>query len=292
MPNNLAIYIKSPDVLARFQDVLGRGANGYVQSVIIAASATEDLKKCTEISVVRAALRAASLGLSCDPAQKEAYLVPRNRKIKGKSGAKDTWIKEASFEPHYLGLYKLAMRTGKYWVINVVPIMKGQDVKMGMDGLHYVYEGEMKVDHFPVSRITAKNIAGVTGWLGYYKTTKGFEKTAYMSVDEIMEHAHTYSDAFKGKNSEYSLWNEKSNHLATMQMKTVLRELLKWADTSGDAGLALQSALEGDADIIEAEEVDEVDATFPENLDAAELETAEEAKRTTQQNLDELGFGE
>lgn len=288
MSNNLAVYMKSPEVITRFQDILGNGANGYVQSVIIAASDPK-LAGCTEVSVVRAALRAASLGLSCDPVQKEAYLIPRNRKIKGKNGAKDQWVKEAQFEPHYLGLYKLAMRTGKYWVINVVPVMKGQEVVMGIDGLHFVVdENGMKADHFPVNRVTAKNIDGVIGWLGYFKTTKGFEKTSYMSVDEIMEHAHTFSDAFKGDNSEYSLWAEKSKHLATMQMKTVLRDLLRWADTSGDSGEALRQALSGD--VVDAEIEDEVDSEFPENLDEIEQETAEDAERTAQQSLEELGF--
>jgi recombination protein RecT len=287
MTTNLAVYIKSPEIMQRFQDVLGRGANSYVQSVIIAAS-DEKLAGCTEVSVVRAALRAASLGLSCDPVQKEAYLVPRNRKIKGKNGAKDTWVKEASFEPHYLGLYKLAMRTGKYWVINVIPVMKGQDVEMGIDGLHFIYENGMKVDHFPVNRVTAKNIDGVQGWLGYFKTTKGFEKTSYMTVDEIMEHAHTFSDAFKGDNSKYSLWDENSKHLATMQMKTVLRDLLKWADTSGDAGAALRAALESSDEVVdaEAEDVDGVDSAFPPVTESAEEESEE--PHTEQENIDVL----
>ena len=259
MPNNLAVYIHRPEEIQKFQAILGKSANSYVQSVIIAA-ADGKLAECTEQSVVRAALRAASLGLSCDPAQKEAQLIPRGKNV----GTKDNprWVKEASFEPHYLGLYKLAMRTGKYWVINVVPIMKGQEVKMGMDGLHFVYENGMKVDHFPVSRITAKNIDGVEGWLGYFKTTKGFEKTSYMSVDEIMEHAHTYSDAFKGSNSKYSLWDENSKHLGTMQMKTVLRDLLKWADTSGEAGAVLQAALEASDEIVDVD-AEEVDDEYP-----------------------------
>jgi len=257
MTSNLSLYIKRPETLKLFQDIVGRSANGYVQSVIIAASASQELMQCTEQSVVRAALRAASLGLSCDPAQREAHLVPRNRNAGTKQSP--SWVKEASFEIHYLGLYKLAIRTGKYWTINVIPILKNQEVMMGIDGLHFVYEGDMKIDHFPVDRVTAKNIAGVKGWLGYFKTTRGFEKTSHMSVEEIMDHAAKFSKSYQKdleNNTRFSLWSNP-DLLPTMQMKTVLRDLLRWADTSGDAGAALSEALKHDSEeIIDAESVD------------------------------------
>src|SRR5690242_7865843 len=89
----LSEYIRQPETLQRFTDLLGAGGNAYVQSVVIAASATEDLQKCTPQSIVRAALRAASLGLSCDPALKQAWLVPYNKKVKTPQG--ETWVKEA-----------------------------------------------------------------------------------------------------------------------------------------------------------------------------------------------------
>lgn len=260
MTTDLALYIKRPNVIQQFQDVLGRGANGYVQSVIIASQSNDELMKCTEISIVRAALRAASLGLSCDPAQREAHLVPRNKNV----GSRDnpSWVKEASFEIHYLGLYKLAIRTGKYWTINVIPINKKQDVMMGIDGLHYVYEGNTKIDHFPVSRVTAKNLPDVKGWLGYFKTTKGFEKTSYMTVEEIMEHAEKFSKSYQKDiqgNSKKSKWSDP-DILPTMQMKTVLRDLLKWADTSGDAGAPLAEALKHDSDDVIEADLESVDS--------------------------------
>ena len=113
----LARYIRQPDQLEKFSNVLGDGANAYVQSVLLAVSNSNDLMECTHNSVVRSALRAASLGLSCDPAVKQAWLVPYNRKMKRKNKdgrTEEYWIKEAQFQPHYLGLRTLAMRTGKY----------------------------------------------------------------------------------------------------------------------------------------------------------------------------------
>ena len=58
----LAVYMKRPDVLSKFTDVLGeRESKPYVQSVLIAVAGSPDLMKCTNESIFRSALRAASL---------------------------------------------------------------------------------------------------------------------------------------------------------------------------------------------------------------------------------------
>ena len=79
-------YPRQANNFQRFVDVLGKDASSYVQSVIIAANSTEDLRRCTPRSIFQSALRAASLGLSCDPAQREAWLVPYNIKVKTFNG--------------------------------------------------------------------------------------------------------------------------------------------------------------------------------------------------------------
>jgi len=171
MTSNLAVYIKQSDNIQKFKDVLGNGANGYIQSVIIAASATEALMNCSEQSIVRAALRAASLGLSCDPAQKEAYLVPR--KGKPVSNLIISVSINCNANREVLG-YQCSTS------------YEGQEVKMGIDGLHFVYENGMKVDHFPVNRITAKIwMVYRVGWV-ISRQRKASRKQAYMSVEEIM----------------------------------------------------------------------------------------------------------
>jgi len=237
-PGGLVEFFKRPEVIQKFRSVLGNKTNAYVQSVLIACTANPDLMTCQPESILRSALRAASLELSCDPAMKQAYLVP----IKGK----------AEFWPHYLGLYNLAMRTGKYWLINVTPVYAGQRVlQNSITGMHYLtLAGIGLIENDQVSKLLSKGYRDVTsgntetiiGYLGYFKTTKGFEKTVYMSIDEIHQHASTFSPSY---NNPKSLWNDK-RHLPTMEMKTVLKELMRWADLSGDANDALRSALDVD----------------------------------------------
>ena len=245
----LASYIRTPETLERFTDLLGANSRAYIQSVIIAAGSTDDLMKCTPQSIVRSALRAASLGLSCDPALKQAWLVPYNKNV----GTRDNpqWVKEAQFQPHYKGLHTLAMRTGKYVIINVSPVYKGQRVMEDpLTGLHAVQDGNALGQ--PAAYNSAYTI-DVTlrrskeneriGWLGYFKTTKGFQKSVWMSSIEIDDHARKYVKDYE-KNPN---WND-SEKRAVMEMKTVLKQLLSWADLSGVENLKLAEALQADTE--------------------------------------------
>jgi len=245
-PKELAVYLKEPNIVKKFEDVLGsRDAMPYVQSVLIAVSESDALRECTHSSILQSALRAASLGLSCDPAVKQAWLVPYNKNIAPK-GSPPKWVKVCQFQPHYMGLYNLAMRTGKYLNINVSPIYEGTNVfEDAITGKHVVtyddrgdlfYEPEGKN---PAYRNVTVRRSGdkdkkIIGWIGYIKAKQGQEKTVYFSVDEIEEHAQKYvkdylDDKNKVKNPN---WKDPEKR-KVMEMKTVLKALLNWADKSG-----------------------------------------------------------
>lgn len=263
-------YMRKPEHLARFSDILGKEREGqaYVQSVLIAVSASPELMKCTPQSIMRAALRAASLGLSCDPALKQAWLVPYNKK------QGDNWVSEAQFQPHYKGLYTLAMRTGKYWQINVSPVDDGQRVlENTLTGLHAVREDNGNVGlpssfNSAYTDVTVRRSKDkkVIGWIGYFKTKKGFEKSVYMSSVEIDDHARKYVKGYE-KNQNWSDPEKRQ----VMEMKTVLRQLLSWADMSGTENSQLVEALQSEEPIeVQAEEVTESELkTVPMNYDSA-----------------------
>lgn len=245
-PNNtkaltVSEYMRKPESIARFSEVLGdKNAAPYIQSVLIAVSSSEQLMKCTPQSIMRSALRAASLGLSCDPALKQAWLVPYNKKNKD-----GTWSTEAQFQPHYKGLYTLAMRTGKYWTINVSPVYEGQRVlENPLTGLHLVQDGSQvgmpQSYNGAYQDVTTrrKKELRVIGWIGYLKTKKGAEKSVWMSSAEIDDHASKYvKDYDKNPN-----WNDAEKR-PVMEMKTVLRQLLSWADLSGNESADLIEAM-------------------------------------------------
>lgn len=290
-------YIRQPESLARFEEILGRDAAPYVQSVIIAVSASDDLMACTPRSVVRAALRAASLGLSCDPAVKQAWLVPYNRNT-AKKGQPPKYVKEAQFQPHFLGLYFLAMRTGKYWIINVSPIYENQRVfENPLTGLHAVQEengfmGQPQSFNAAYSRdVTVRRSQGkkVIGWLGYFKTKKGFEKSVYMSLEEIDEHAQQHVKDY-GKNPN---WQDPAKR-PTMEMKTVLRALMNWADKTGvEHSQQLREALQADEQIdAETEDLPEAFESSVSTVTADEEQAGDPENEHISQaeKISQLGF--
>lgn len=252
---NVSEFMRKPEVLSRFVDVLGndRAAQSYIQSVLIAVSSSDELMKCTPQSIMKVALRAASLGLSCDPALKQAWIVPYNSKRKD-----GTYEKQAQFLPHYKGLYTLAMRTGKYWQINVSPVYEGQRVfENPLTGLHAVkdegsnFMGQPEAYNSAYSMdvtVRRKKNMKVIGWIGYFKTKKGFEKSIWMSSAEIDDHAHQYVKGYDNNQN----WNDPEKR-PVMEMKTVLRQLLSWADLSGIEDTKLIDALKEDDETINAE---------------------------------------
>lgn len=283
----LSIYLKEPNVVKKFEDVLGsQDAMPYIQSVLIAVADNDALKECTHTSILQSALRAASLKLSCDPAVKQAWLVPYNKNIAGK-GQPAKWVKVCQFQPHYMGLYNLAMRTGKYININVSPIYEGTRVfEDPVTGKHvvkyddrgdYFYEPEAKNPAYrdvTVRRSGDKN-KKIIGWIGYFKTRIGFEKTLYMSADEIEEHAAKYVKDYFDDNGKVKNPNWKDTEKRkVMEMKTVLKALLNWADKSGT--VVHSKELTEAIAIDNGEEVIDAEATI------AEENTDEENKEKTQ----------
>ena len=246
----IADLMRKPDVVERFAALVGKEANQYIQSVLITVATDLKLSDCTPNSILRSALQAASLGLSCDRSVKQAWIVPYNAKIKGENGAPDRWEKQAQFQPHYLGLYNLAMRTNKYKVINVSPVPQGWTVEYDiLTGLHSVKMPSglgAHVAYLP----TKKDAAEAQGWIGYFETYKGFKKTVYWSVEDIEAHAAKYSKSYK---EGFSPW-KKPETRPTMQMKTVLLDLLKWADLTGTENSNLRQAMEAaEAEYVEGD---------------------------------------
>lgn len=213
--NYLAIkkYGKSEEIQQIFQGIVGEDkANGYIYSVIVAVSANQDLQKCTPQSIFRSAARAATLGLSCDPALGQAHLVP----------FKD----EATLIPGWRGIRDMAYRTGQVAMINVGFLAEGQE------WIEDQLTGKSRIEGKPES-------ANPIGYFAYLKTLSGREHTLYMSIDEIIDHKEKYA---KGYQRSQSAWNTDFEKMAK---KTVLSQLLKrWAtlDPAGAVVANLESA--------------------------------------------------
>ncbi|MFA6204319.1 MAG: recombinase RecT [Gallionella sp.] len=185
--------------IVRFAAMLGSKpyAMSYISSAMLAVANSPDLMECTPSSVFNSVMRAAALRLSCDPAMKQAHIVPFYNNKTGK--------RDAQFIPGYVGLNQMAMRTGKYRVLNCSYIREGQvidiDELTGIPNIHGQRSGDT-----------------ILGYFHYFELFDGFKHILYMTVEELHAHGQKYA-------AKNPLW--KSNFDA-MARKTVTRlHLLK-----------------------------------------------------------------
>lgn len=236
-----------PEIIEKFQAILKTGTNAYIQSALLCIADNPSLMECTPKSLVASVLRSATLGLSLDPALRQGFVIPRwNNKLKSKV---------AYFQPHYNGLYNLASRTGKYRAINVSPIYEGEqvfeNVQTGLHGYKPAGYNVMALPSDQISRLdtgyrdvtSGKPAAKIIGYLGYFKTMDGLEKSVWMTISEIHEHAQKWAP--ENYNSEYGAWKDPKKR-PTMEMKTVFLALTKFMDLSGERNSKLREAIESE----------------------------------------------
>lgn len=247
-------YILTPENISKFASIMGsREARMFINSVIMAVAFKPELAECSKESIVKSALRAAALELSCDESLHQAQLVPFFNK--------KTQQMEAKFIPHYMGLVNLAQRTGKYKTINWGSVTENMVVELNvLTGMHKI---EGRPDYHK------KTI----GYFAYYEMTSGFVKSEYMTIEEIDQHAAKWSPSYK---SDYSNWNDPKKR-PYMEQKTVLRQLLKSADLSGKNFATLASALSEDVDF---EDMPELAAPEPVQEAAAPAPSSAPEKKT------------
>ena len=200
--------VNSESVKKRFTEVLDKGAPAFVSALIAIVNGNPYLQKCSGRSIIGAAGLAATLKLSITPSLGHAYIVP----FKG----------QATFQIGWKGLVQLAHRTGKYRALHAGKVFEGEI--RGTDPL----TGE------PV--IGEKISDEVAGYVAYFELVNGFKKSLYMTIEEIKNHAKTYSQSY---NSASSPWTK---YFDAMASKTVLKLLLiKWGVLSVEMAEATQA---------------------------------------------------
>lgn len=215
-------------VRAKVSTVLtGRKADEFVTSVISLMSQDQSLAQCEPISIVASALQAQSLQLSLNRALGQAWIVAyndnKNRRVM------------ATFQLGYKGYIQLAIRSGQYRKLNVLPIKEGE-LKF-FDPLNEELEVALIQDD------AERDAAPTIGYYAMFEYLNGFRKALFWTKAKMEAHARRYSKAYatdlkKGWTS--SFW---SKDFDAMACKTMLRQIIsKWGIMSVD----LQKAFEAD----------------------------------------------
>ena len=257
--NAPAVTVKSlcsqPAMAKRFSDVLGKRAPQFLASVISTTNSSKALRECEPMSVMGSAMMAATLDLPVVPAFGQAYIVP----------FRDHGVMKAQFQIGYKGLIQLAQRSGQYSKMSMGEIYKDEydGYDWVQDEVHYhEVEGGMRTTH----RNDPQYIAG---FFAYFKMVSGFEKMVFWSMDEVKDHAKTYSESYRRGHGPWV------DHFIEMARKTVLKNTLShW----GVLSVAMQNAILSDQAVVEDVNGGET-LEYPDNVEDEEEEQPQEAEQ-------------
>lgn len=242
-----SVVVQSEGYKNLINNTLGdpKRASGFITAITSAVSTNPSLQECDPSTILSAGLLGETLQLSPSPALGQYYIVPYND---GKLGRK-----VAQFQLGYKGYIQLAIRSGQYKKLNVLPIKEGELIKY--DPLNEDIEVHLIEDD--AEREQAKTI----GYYAMFEYLNGFRKVIYWSKDRMEAHALEYSKGYRAKKG-YTFWEKDFDSMAC---KTMLRQLIsKWGIMSID----FQKAYEADMGVLrpnsDVEYVDneEFDADF------------------------------
>lgn len=192
----LKFMLSENTVKSRFEEVLGKRSAGFMSSILSLANSNKLLSEAEPMSVISAAMIAASMDLPINPGLGFAHIVPYRDNKAG--------LVIAQFQIGWKGIVQLAMRSGQYKTLNIVDIKEGQIKTWNR------FTGEME---FQPEATSDKAI----GYLLYFKLLNGFEKYFYMTREEVAAHAKEYSASFK---KGYGMWVDD---FEAMALKTVAK---------------------------------------------------------------------
>lgn len=198
---SLATYLASDAVKKNIESVIGKNINQFITSVVSLVGANKNLAECDRQSLLTACITAASLNLPINQNLGFAYIIPYKNRATG--------ITEAQFQIGYKGFIQLAQRSNEIKKINVSDVREGE--YLGINRL----TGDINL-----SWIDDRDKLPIIGYIGYFETITGFEKSLYYSVNEIERHGKKFSQTYK---KGFGIWKDDFDAMAK---KTVIKLLL------------------------------------------------------------------
>lgn len=242
----LGELMHSPAVVGKLNEVWSspQMANSFMSSVISVANGNPQLRKAEPMSIIGAAMVAATMQLQVIPTLGQCYIIPYGNK--------------AQFQVGYLGLLQLCQRSGQFKKILAAPVHEGEYISGDEFDEDYVFDKKQRKSD------------KIVGYMAKFELLNGFTKVAYWDVDRVKAHATKFSQAYRSGYT--SPW--KSNFDA-MAQKAVLKSILKYAPKS----IEMQNAVTFDQAVVNVNSSDiqdlDIDAFAPEYIDNLESEKKE-----------------
>lgn len=246
--------IMHPNTDTYLTSVLAERKGEFINNLTAVVANDAKLQACEPVTLMYAALKATALRLPLDPNLGQAYIIPYKNNRERKT--------EAQFQIGWKGFIQLAIRSGQFQAINTTEIREGE-----LQGYNLM-TGEVNVQAVP-----DRENKPIIGYLAYFKLTNGFAKSLYMTAEEIEQHATRYSQSYRGKFKDSSLWSTDKDAMAK---KTVLKLLLnRFAPLSVD----MQNAVQADQSVLRGDgKLDYVDNSRDQLTEVAESAMAEDVE--------------
>ena len=240
-------FFSKDSVKRKFEELLGKRASAFITSVLQITQANALLANADPMSVYNAAAIAATMDLPLNQNLGFAYIVPYNERQKD-----DTFKQVAQFQMGYRGFIQLAQRSGQFRTISASPIYQGQIISNNpLTGIEFDF--------------SQKESDVIVGYAAYFKLLNGFEKTLYMSAEELKKHGARFSQTYK---KGFGPWKDDFDGMA---IKTVIKLLLsKYAPLS----IEMQTAVITDQSVVKDADTREV--TYVDNTDYVDVDKEQE----------------
>ena len=178
--NSVKALMARPDVIKKFQEILGKKAQTFATSVIQIVNSNELLKNAEPMSILNCAMVAATLDLPLNNQLGFAWIVPYKENKKDKESGQWTTRVVAQFQIGYKGFNQLAQRTGSYQKINAVPVYENQFKSWNV--LTEELEGDF----------TIEGEGKIRGYCAYFRLLNGFDKVVYWPTEKVKKHVNLY----------------------------------------------------------------------------------------------------
>lgn len=265
----LSTMLSNDDVKKRIADILGDRASTFTTSIMQIVKSNDKLAEAEPNSILGAAMTAATLDLPLNNNIGFAYIIPFNERQKN-----GTFIQKAQFQLGYKGFIQLAQRSGQFKTLNVTEVKEGE--------IAFFDRMTGDIDFQWLQDTKERNKRKTIGYVAYFRLLNSFEKTMYMTIEELNIHAKKFSKTFKGG---FGLWKDDFDSMAK---KTVLKLLLsKYAPLSVDMRTAVITDQASFNSVEDLEDVSYIDNT-PEKVDPDAERIANFIKECD--NQDDLDF--
>lgn len=215
MSNELTVTRESFSKIEKAMQDAGFSVERVKQEISFAiqtVNKSPQLAKCSRESVLQSVLNISNIGLSLNPAAKEAYLIPRYNSLSKQM--------EASLEPGYIGLVKLLTDAGGVTSM-LCQLVYENDVEFVIDLANNVNP----VIHKPeLNKKKRGEIIGCYALATLPDTTRQVEYMSIDEVNEIRERSETFR-AFKEGKIKSCTW---VTDYGEMVRKTVIKRIYKY----------------------------------------------------------------